>query len=185
MNLINNITVKEYFNLKDSSEYDLFIDTLEAKPLFNGHKCNLKALSYDMVETIKLMFFTGLEDDLREIFIELFSLGSFEISPEDEFYNASIFDLFRSKKYIQDWLLNLIKIEKLQLSGESDEKMMMINAGERLKNVSHLLNKISLAEQFSTTPNEIGKMKYTTVFTILLANKLNADVTKDYIKLKM
>ena len=181
---INNITIKEYFELKDSSEYDIFIDTLQPNNVFNGKRCNLSKLTFDEVEVIKKIFLNPTIENIKDLFIELFRLGTIEVSAINEFLNTSIFDLFRSKKYIQEWLTNLIETENKQLAGIPDDKLVMINAAERLKAVSHLLTKIKLAEQFGKSPSEIGNWKYITVFTILIANKINNDIQIDYSRQK-
>lgn len=181
---IDNITIQQYFELEDSSEYDLFIDTIKPLNSFNGHKCDLKKLTFDEVETIKNMFFSASFNDIKDVFIFLYNLGSFNQSALNEFLNTSVFDLFRAKNYIKEWLLELIKREKNALSGEADEKLLMVNANERLSAVSHILTKMRLAEQFGKSPEEVGKWKYTTVFTILVANKRSNDVQKDYANIK-
>jgi len=88
------------------------------------------------------------------------------------------------QRYIKDWLLRILDLEQKQLSAEPDEKLLRLNAAERLKGVSHLLTKIRLAEQFGKLPSDIGKMKYSQVFTILVANKRQADLQKDYTEIK-
>jgi hypothetical protein len=181
---INNITVKEYFELKDSSEYDIFIDTINAKNEFSNKHCNVSKLTFDEVEVVKQIFQNPTIENIKELFIELFKLGSIEISAEKEFYNASIFDLFRAKRYLQDWIVDVIEKENIQLAGVPDEKLQMINAGERLKAVSHLLTKMRLGEQFGKSPNEIGQWKYNTVFTILVANKRSNDIQREYSEIK-
>lgn len=181
---IENISIKEYFTLENTSEYDVFIDTIKPKNIFNGKRCNLKALTFDEVEVIKSIFNNPTHENIKYLFIELFKLGSIEQSATDEYLNTSIFDLFRVKNYLQDWILKLVERENKVLAGIPDEKLEMINASERLKAVSHLLTKIRLAEQFSKSPDEIGKWKYNTVFTILTANKLNQDIQREYQQIK-
>jgi len=181
---IDNITVKEYFELVDSSEYDIFIDTINPKNSFNRKRCNVSKLSFDEVEVIKSIFNNPTVNNIKELFIELFRLGDAKTSANDEFYNTSIFDLFRAKRYLQDWIVKVIEVENIQLAGIADDKLLMINAAERLKAVSHLLTKMRLGEQFSKSPSEIGKWKYNTVFTMLVANKRSNDVQRDYQQIK-
>ena len=181
---IDNITVKDYFELQDSSEYDMFIDTINPKNSFNGKRCNVSKLSFDEVEVIKSIFNNPTVNNIKELFIELFRLGDANTSANDEFHNTSVFDLFRAKRFLQDWIVKVIEVENIQLSGIADDKLLMINAAERLKAVSHLLTKMRLGEQFSKSPSEIGKWKYNTVFTMLVANKRSNDVQRDYQQIK-
>ena len=181
---IDNITVREYFSLIDTSQYDIFIDTIKPKSVYNGKSFSASSLTFDEVEVIKNILNSPTLDNIKDMFVELFKLGSFEMSADYEFYNTSIFDLFRAKKYLQDYIIELVDKENKVLAGIPDDKMLMINAAEKLKVVSHLLTKMRLAEQFSKSPNEIGKWKYNTVFPIMLANKLNNDVQRDYQNIK-
>lgn len=181
---IDNISVKEYFNLQDTSKYDIFIDTINPINLYSGKRFDTNKLTFDEVEVIKKILNDPTLDSVKDMFIELFKLGSYEVSAAAEFYSTSIFDLFRAKKYLQDYIIKLVETENKVLAGIPDDKLLMINAAERLKVVNHLLTKMRLAEQFSTSPNEIGKWRYTTVFPIMLANKLNNDVQRDYQNIK-
>ena len=184
MYIIENISIKEYYELQDSSDYDIFIETINGKNEFNGRRCSISTLTFDEVEVIKNIFLSANMDNIQMLFIELFKLGSYECSAVNEFLNASIFDLFRAKKHIQDYIIKVIETENTQLAGIPDDKLIMVKAGERLKAVSHLLTKMRLAEQFSTTPIDIGKWNYNTVFTILIANKRSNDVQRDYQNIK-
>ena len=177
---IDNITIKQYFELQDSSEYDIFIDTIKPKNLLSGNSCNLSSLKFDEVEVIKKTFYNSNGNDVIDILVELYCKGSFEQSKNEEFLNASVFDLFRVKAYLQNWITDVIERENKVLAGIPDDKLIMINAGERLKAVSHLLSKMRLAEQFSKDPEEIGNWKYTKVFNLMLANKRSNDVQIDY-----
>ena len=181
---IDNITVKEYLQLVDTSDYDIFIDTLEPINSFNGHTTNVHALSFDNVKIVKDIFLSPSIDNIKDMFIDLFKLGSYEVSAENEYYNTSIFDLFKAKKFIQDWIVSVIERENKVLAGIPDEKLIMLNAGERLKAVSHLLTKMKLAEQLNMTPSEIGHTKYMIVFSWMYANKQNNDIQMEYSKLK-
>ena len=181
---IDNISIQDYFTLEDTSSYDVFIDTLKPKNDFNGKRCHLNNLTFDEVEVLKSIFNKPTPEAIKDLFVELFDLGSYEVSAEQEYLNTSVFDLFRAKNYLQQYILNVVKREGQVLAGIPDEKLEMINAGERLKAVSHLLTKMRLAEQFGKAPNEIGAWKYNTVFTLLTANKINQDIQREYQQIK-
>lgn len=181
---IKNISISEYFDLEDTSKYDIFLNNLNPSDKFNGKKCDLSKLTFDEVEVIKTMLSKPNFKNIKDVFIFLFKLGSFEQSAENEFLNTSIFDLFKVQSYLNEWIETIIKRENNALSNDPDEKLIMINAGERLSAVSHLLTKIRLAEQFGTNPDVIGSWKYTKVFSILVANKRSSDVQRDYAKQK-
>ena len=181
---IDNISVLEYFQLEDTSDYDIFIETINAKNIFNGHRFDKSKLTFDEVEILKGILQNPNLDNIKEMFIELFHLGNYKTSADNEFNNTSVFDLFRAKKYIQDYIVKIVDTENKVLAGVPDDKLIMINAGEKLKAVSHLLTKMRLAEQFSKAPSEIGNLKYNTVFSYMLANKLSNDVQREYQNIK-
>lgn len=182
---INNISIREYFLLEDTSEYDVFIDTLNAKNLLCGKVCNYKALTFDEVEVIKSILRDPNLEDIKELLQMLYNIrGSYEQSADEEFFNESIFKLFAAKKYLTDFIQDVAEKEQKHLQGVPDEKAEMVQASKRLAPVSHLLTKMRLAKDYATTPKEIGKWKYKEVFSILVAEKRQADVMKDYADIK-
>lgn len=178
---VEDITVKEYFELLDKSYYDIYFEAMNPSNFLCGKSCNTSKLTFDEVEVMKGVFNEPNYNDLKDLFIELFDIkGSMAISSENIFLKQSVFDLFRAHNFLTEFILNVSKTEKKLLTAKKDEKLLMINATNRLSAVSHLLTKISLAEQFSTTPKEIGKWKYSEILFILVANDRLASVRKDY-----
>lgn len=180
---IADISIQKYFMLEDTSDYDIFIDAIRPKNKFRGRKC--KQLSFDEVEVIKRIFNAPNIEDIKDVFQTCYQVtGSFDKSADEEFWGTSIFELFKAKNYLMSYIEKIIERETNQLSGGEDDKMMMINAGERLKPVSHQLTKIRIGEQFGKSPKEIGRWNYSDVFSILVANKINGDLMKDYHAIK-
>ena len=181
---IDNISIKEYFELTDSSKYDIFIDTLTPINIFNGKTFDVNKLTLDEVHVIVKILNSSTIDSLKNMYIELYKLGSYEVSANKEFYSASVFDLFKTKKFINDYINNLIETENKILKGEPDEKLIRIGAAEKLQPVSYLLTKIRLAEQFGVTPDVVGKWKYSDAFSLMIANKKSNDVQRLYAQTK-
>lgn len=179
---IEDITISDYFTLKDSSGYDIFIDCLRPSDTFCGKKCRLDLLTFDEVNYLKSVFKNINIELLQEVFVELFNLGTYEKSGVEVFMGASVFDLFRCKSYIEEYLLEIIQRENNLYSGFTDENLSKVNASERLKGLDHILTKINLAEQFGCMPDDIGNMRYSKVFNIIIANKRYNDVKSDYEK---
>lgn len=178
---IDNIDIQTFFSLKDSTAYDIFIDPIIAKNEFKNKKANLNKLTFDEVEYIKGVFLKPNFQDIMDVMCHCYNIrGTFEVSQKKQYLSTSIFDLFRSQKYVQQFIKDIIKKELMWLNNNDDDKLLMINAGQRLKPFSHLLTKIRLAEMFSKTPSEIGKWKYSYIFTILCANSTLADLQKEY-----
>ena len=171
--------------MEDTMQYDIFIDCMNPVNSFNGKQCQVSKLTFDEVEVMKSVFKNPTMDDIMELIIMCYDLrGDMNKSAQEQYLNTSIFDLFRVKTFLQEFIVNTIEKEIDWLSGKSDDKLLMINAEERLKPFSHILSKINLAEQFSTTVSEVGKWKYNTVFTILVANKVRHDLTTEYNEIK-
>lgn len=182
---INNITIGEYFALKDSSEYDIFIDIMNPKNLLCGNVCNFKAITFDEMEVIKGILRNPNLADIKELFCELYNIkGSYTQSQDNQFFSESVFNLFSAKKYLTNFIEQITERESKHLGGAPDEKWLMVRGGERLGAVSHILTKMRLAEKFSTTPKIIGGWKYSEIFSILVAEKRQADVMKDYNSIK-
>ena len=171
--------------MEDTSLYDVFIDTLKPVNRFKNKVCKTGSLTFDEIEVIKTVLRNPTFQDIKDLFQTCYNLtGSWEQSADDEFYGASVFDLFKAQRFIQEHIKGIMNREKLQLSGEADDKMLMINAAERLRPFSHQLTKMKIAEQFGCKPSEVGRWKHRDVFAILVANKVNGDITKDYHAIK-
>ena len=185
MEEIEDITIQEYFNMKDSSQYDVFVDCMNPVNSFAGKQCDVSKLTYDEVEVIKMIFSNPTMEDVMELIIMCFGLrGDRNQSSVDQYLSTSVFDLFRANQFLQNYIKKVVDKEVLWFTGKDDDKLKMINAKERLKSVSHLLTKISLAEQFSVQETDIGGWKYSRVFTILVANKIKQDLTEEYNEIK-
>lgn len=183
---IQDITIQQYFTMQDSSAYDVYIDILNPVNSFAGHVCNIKNLKFEEVQVMKMVFQNPSFDDIMELIILCFRMrGDINRSAELEYLSTSVFDLFRAKQFLLNFVTQIVEKERAWLSSTVvDEKLLMINAEQRLKPFSHLLTKIRLAEQFSTTDSDIGSWKYEKVFTILTANKVHADLRREYNEIK-
>lgn len=164
--------------MKDSSGYDIFIDTLDAVNSFSGKVCLVKKLTYDEIEVIKQVFASPpVVNDLKDIFCLCYDLrGDMNQSADEQFYSTSVFDLFRAKRFLQEFITNIIEREIKTFTGVPDDKSIMINAAERLRPFNHQLSKIRLAEQFNYTPSEVGRLKYNYVFSLQASNKIYNDI---------
>ncbi len=182
---IDDITILEYLYLKDSSKYDIFIDTLDAVNSFAGKVCLVKKLTYDEIEVMKQVFTNPNVNDLKDIFCLCYNLrGDMNQSADQQFYSTSVFELFRAKRFLQEFITKLIEREVNTFSGTPDDKSVMVNAAERLRPFNHTLSKIRLAEQFGITPSEVGRWKYSYVFSLQASNKMYSDVQRDKAEIK-
>ena len=182
---IEDITIKEYLELTESSQYDIFIDTLDAVNCFAGKHCLVSRLSFDEIEVMKQVFTSPNINDLKDIFCLCYDLrGDMSLSADEQFYSASVFDLFRAKRFLQEFITTLIEREVKVFTGVPDDKSIAVNAAERLRPFNHQLSKIRLGEQFGFSPDDIGRWKYSRVFSIQASNKIYNDIQREKAEIK-
>lgn len=186
MHNIENISIKEYLQLKDTSSYDIFIGILNPRNSFAGRTYNVNALTYNEVEIIKSIITKETQlEDIKELLIHLYNIrGNINESPDDIFFKASVFDLFKATAFLEEFVKTAYEREKKLLSSVPDDKMLMINAGERVKPVSSLLTKMTIAKDYGVTPREVGEWSYLEVFNIQVVNKIVDDLQKEYNEIK-
>lgn len=178
MKTILNISVKDYFSLSDTSEYDVFIDTLKPKNLFKKVKANINSLTYDEVKmVIRLLSKNITYSELGNIYEIVYKVK--DIS------DGKVIDLFRSKHWIIKEFNNIVQREDKILNIPSDDAAKWEMAGvKRLTPFADLSNKIKIGKMFGVTPMEVGNWKYNDVFTILAYTTISDDVNKQFNSIK-
>ena len=183
MQELNNISIKEYFSLQDSSAYDVFLDILKPKNLFCGKRFDTSKMTYDEYLTIISILNKPNLLNVKDLFVHLWRIkGSIKISAEEMFFNESVFVLFSAKRFLKEFIEHKIKLENKILYSEPDIKMLEIKAGERLKPFQTMITKINIGKQFGINPYEVGKWKYSEVLNILATNNALNQVQRDYAK---
>ncbi len=182
---IEDITIKEYLSLVDSSQYDIFIDTLDAVNRFASKCAMFSHLTYDQVEVMKQVFDAPNVNDLKDVFCLCYNLrGDMTQSADDQFYSTSVFDLFRAKRYMQEYITSLVEREAKVFSGTPSDASIQVNEAKRLAPFNHSLSKIRLAEQFGVAPQKVGKWNYNYVFALLATNKIYNDIQREKAEIK-
>lgn len=178
---MKNISLRDYFLLEDSSEYDNFIEIIKPENRLCNKVFDSNKLTFNEFRTIISIFNSPNPSDLMDLFIHLYRIkGSFQISAKDELLNESVFQFFRALRYLKIFVDSKLKLEEKLLYSEPDTKMLEINAYKRMEPFSTMLTKIKLAEQFGKTPEEIGNWKYTQVINILASNNVLSQINKEY-----
>lgn len=168
---IKDITIREYFTMADTSEYDVFLDVINPKNMLCGNVCDLNKITFDEYHVMRSIFNKPTLEDFQELLIHLYDIkGNLVSTSISKFLGESIFNFFRVFNYIKDYLLKKENLEKKALSSTPDYRMMAVGAGKRLAPYSTQITKNRLAEQFSQDPSTIGGWKYNKVFNILVAN---------------
>jgi len=182
---IADISVYDYFHAEDTTQYDVLVTCLKPLNSFAGKKCNVSNLTYNEVEVIKMILRQPTMQNIMDLIILCYDIrGTMKQSAEEIYLLTSVFDLFRAKQYIQNFIILILNREKSWLTGKKDDKLLMINSAQRTKNISQLLTKMMLAEKYSCTPKEVGNWKYSEVFAILVATKTKDDLFKEYNEIK-
>lgn len=173
---LDKIKVKQLFNLDESrfADYIRLQDILKPKPEF---------LEKEAVEITSLQF--GQVNELKRIFTAPTFEGifySFEAvfgAKKEEVLEADVVSYFHSFNHIAESVKGVMKKEKVLEIDDEQEKFIMKEAGaKRLQRFQEVPILVNFAERFSTTPENIETWKYSTVFTILLYDKILADVRK-------
>jgi len=182
---IEDITIREYFSRQNTDNYDVFLDILKPKNKFKGRVCKVNSLTFDEVEVIKRIFDKPTLEDIKDMFQTCYGLrDTYTTYADDDFYNTSIFDLFRAKRFLQNYITKIIKKENVHLYTGGDEKMMQVNASKRLAPWNHQLVKNILGQKYSCKPKEIGRWTYNEVFAIRASSKVYEDINREYNAIK-
>lgn len=182
---IKNISISEYLALGDSMQYDIFVNVLNPKNFFCGREANYNKLTFDEVQVIKSILNRPNSQDIKDLFVMLYDIRATRFrSGAKIFLSQSVFSLFAAKRYLDDFIIQLSNREAKHLTGEPDEKADRVNAGKRLAPFNHQLTKIRLGKDYGLDPDVIGRWKYSKVFAILVAEKVQEDVTRDYNQIK-
>lgn len=181
MTTLDDISVLEYFNLEDSSEYDFFIDLMKPENKLCGRSWGYNDMTFNEFKTIILIFNEPTYSDIQDLFLHLYSIrGNIKESPESIFQRESVFQFFKAKNFVKKIMQEKLELEDRLLGGDKDPILEQIDAYNRLAPVNTMLTKIRLAEQFGVTPKEVGDWKYNEVLNIQIANKISSQIDKEY-----
>lgn len=173
---LKNITVKEYFELEDTSKYDFamkyairFTDPVDEFKLedFFEQKCGLvKDFQYD--------YERGLS------FAQSFDYAC-KFS-QKELHNEKLDVVCRFIRYLIEQLINIIKVEREVLSHDANEDEERAGL-ERFENIGIYLQLRSVAITFNTTPQHIKEWTYSELLAEMFTAKQVSDYQREYNKI--
>lgn len=179
---LKNITVRQLFELDEHefAKYMTLKDCLKSKNEFDGKKgIEISSLTFAEVSEIKRIFFQPTFEGLFETFERIFK------TDRHRFLRSDVISYFYALNYIGESVQKIIKNERLLSPDDDEEAFLMKEAGaERLKVFQELPVLLNLARSFGTTVQEVENWKYSLVFSILLHDKIQADVRKKFDELK-
>ena len=131
------ITIKEYFELENKLEYNLLLETLNAKETFLNKKIDVDKLSYSEVKYIFKTIPKCVENEslIKNVFDVCYKLE------ENDFLNASVTELFPCIKYITDTFKKLIEQEAKLWQGyeDADSTLWKQAGGDKLNKWRYIL----------------------------------------------
>ena len=158
---LTHITLGNFFHLKEdqAAKYLQLQEVMKTDDVFLRRKAKpLGQLTFGEVSQIKRAF----------------------IKPSYE--KSSIVDYFYALNWIKAEVLLLMEKEKM-LIPDPDPDLEMAGV-KKLSMFGEMSTLINLAQKFSTSPMVIETWNYNTVFTILLYQKLEGEVSKAYNNIK-
>lgn len=170
------IKVKKLFELDDArfAEYVRLQNVMKSKPEFIGKEAvEITSLQFGQVNELKRIFTEPTFEGIFYAFEAVFG------AKKEEVLEADVVSYFYALNHIAEGVKTVFKKEKILEVDDEEERFFMKEAGaERLNRFQEFPILLNLAERFSTTPFVIETWKYSTVFTILLYDKILADVRK-------
>lgn len=182
---IENISVLQYFQLEDTSEYDFYIDYVKPSSNFGRYKSRFKELTFDEMGYIKRAIQKPTVESIKNVFVMVFHIrDTYEQTSQDYFFNQSIFDLFRCQRQIDVEMAQISKREANAYQQRVDPKLIAIDAAKKLQPYQHQLSRMKVAEKYGKSPDEVGGWKYSLVFSILATLSQLDRINSDYAQQK-
>lgn len=175
---MKNINLLEYFNKKNTIEYDFILKNLKPKNLFLGGSINFNKLTY---QDVIICFDLISKIESKESLSDLFSLA-YNVT---DFYSASIDEFFSAKNYLLKAFSDL-KEKQINLlnSIDSDSQLWGMAGGKKLNKFNDLMPLVQLGEIYGIFPHDLKTRPYNEIFVLLVLHKEKNEVTNAYSKLK-
>lgn len=175
---LNKITVHQYIELKDKSQYDLILSHCLQKNSFNGKESDIFQMSYTNVKyCIKLMRGGSTWGTVSEVFEIVFGCT------KDEFLNASIVDYFPARNYIDNSFKMIIDNENNLAKGSNiNLTKWQMSGGDRLNQFDNIISLDQLSERYGAYPFDLGRKPYSEIFYLISMVKTINEVNFNYNK---
>lgn len=178
---LRDITIGEYLQIKNPAEYELISDVIKPQNKLCGNTWDTNKMTYNEFHTIISILKNPNLHDVKELFVYLYNIrGNICVSPDEMFYKESIFQFFRAKKFLEEFISSKLEYENKVLYSEPDGRLIEIGAYDMMKPYSLIMTKVDLGEQFGVEPEEVGNWKYSRVLNILIVNNLRRTIQKQY-----
>jgi hypothetical protein len=175
------ITILEYSNLKNTTQYDVVLKHLNPINQFSDKNINLDQLSYaDFRKALKLL----PNANNFEVALNLFKMV-FKFENDIDFWNENIEVFFSAQNYIVKLFSDKIKTENNLLKSIDIDTILWEQAGgNSLKPFSDLLPIVQLAEIYHLYPYDLINKPYNEIIVLLVLHKRKSEVQNKYNELK-
>lgn len=168
-----NITLLEYLQLKDNSEYNVLFGSLKPKNKLGVFESKFNKLTFAEMNYLKKNI-SKIHDE--NVFFNIFELV-FSVN-KDQLLAQKIIDFIAATNYINKSIENIFEAEKKALSGEEDEDFILAG-GLMLNSLGNLPTLITIGMKFGKSPEEVANWSYKTVFGIQRYFKMSAEIDKN------
>lgn len=176
---LEKISLSELFLLqnKQFEEYHNVLKHLVPKPIKAKKEIeSLTDLTFGEVTLIKMNLKEPSLNSMVEIFKTIFGLSQKDI------FKISVIDFYHALNWIKEEIQTIYNRELDNLSSSPDPKLK--EAGIDALNVFGEMNTlIMLGEKFGQPPQDIENWSYNLVFSLMLHQKITADVNKNLIEI--
>jgi len=178
---VKDIRLKDYLKLKNTTQYDIWVEHIQPSPYLNGRKSKgMYEWTFDEVSFLRKEIQKFDLQSIKNVYSICFSnkkiLKFVEIKPN--ILKMWTFEMLSWWKWVAEQLKTINDYES---SLASDPDPIAMQAGiDRMKRFEYLNTKIPLAQAFSTNPKEVGKWLWLDVFIYSDYFKTKGEVDKRY-----
>lgn len=174
-----NITLREYVNSKDVSQYE-FLEHSKPRNKYFNKELNVSLLTYGEVKAVmRTLRKMKSINDIKDIFETCFKID------ENEFYSGLITEYFSAKNYVIQTFKELLEREiKLLKSFSGDSALWEAAGGNKLNKHSDVLPINQLGKIYSLYPFDLEHKKYQEILYLMVVEKDQNEVEKKFHELK-
>lgn len=176
--ILKNYTVEEFYNNPPNEEVYLHI-IRNLEPINKIYHIEFDGFwntSYEKYITVKKIISSQTEGWEFEAINICFNLTYPQIK------NLSVYTFFSTIDYVSKNLLEILEKEKAL---QREPNFELLESGvEKLNKYGEVLTIDSLARSYGVSWEEIGKWKYSKIFTILMLEKERAEIQEQYMKIQ-
>ncbi len=182
-------TIGEYLMMEDRSEIDIILQNINPKKVISikykgkyyqsmPRVSDLFQIEWKWIIKIKQGMSQSNLNSVREILS-----GVFPIRTEQQFYNASVFDVFAAYAWIIQEVDTIYQVEKEKLHKKPTQKQVAAGI-EEFDQLDDVPSIDGLANGDTARWDEVLELPYGKVLRKMLLNKIQNDYNERYSKLK-